>query len=62
MDQSPHQLAKARAKDKLKGVTIIEGDAEVVNLSLPPFPSTCALSLSSAAVASWLGRMHAVCI
>lgn len=28
MDQSPHQLEKARAKDKLKGVTIIEGDAE----------------------------------
>mmetsp|Transcript_55111 Transcript_55111/g.130800 ORF Transcript_55111/g.130800 Transcript_55111/m.130800 type:complete len:364 (+) Transcript_55111:47-1138(+) len=28
MDQSPHQLAKARAKDALKGVSIIEGDAE----------------------------------
>ena len=28
MDQSPHQLAKARKKEVLKGVTIIEGDAE----------------------------------
>ncbi|KAJ9512537.1 hypothetical protein QJQ45_018959 [Haematococcus lacustris] len=28
IDQSPHQLAKARAKPALKGVTIMEGDAE----------------------------------
>lgn len=28
MDQSPHQLAKARTKEVLKGVTFIEGDAE----------------------------------
>jgi MPBQ/MSBQ methyltransferase len=28
MDQSPHQLEKARAKEALRGVTIIEGDAE----------------------------------
>lgn len=34
MDQSPHQLAKARAKPALKGVTIVEGDAEAL-----PFPT-----------------------
>lgn len=28
IDQSPHQLEKARAKPGLKGVTIMEGDAE----------------------------------
>jgi len=28
IDQSPHQLAKARKKDGLKGVTILQGDAE----------------------------------
>ncbi|EKX51463.1 hypothetical protein GUITHDRAFT_65997 [Guillardia theta CCMP2712] len=28
MDQSPHQLEKARAKKGLEGVTIMEGDAE----------------------------------
>jgi MPBQ/MSBQ methyltransferase len=30
LDQSPHQLAKAAAKPLLKGVTIIEGDAEAL--------------------------------
>jgi MPBQ/MSBQ methyltransferase len=29
MDQSPHQLEKARKKELLKGVTIIEGDPVV---------------------------------
>lgn len=28
LDQSPHQMAKARAKSTLKGVTFVEGDAE----------------------------------
>jgi MPBQ/MSBQ methyltransferase len=28
LDQSPHQMAKAKAKESLKGVTFIEGDAE----------------------------------
>lgn len=28
LDQSPHQMAKARKKDSLKGVTFVEGDAE----------------------------------
>lgn len=28
LDQSPHQMAKARAKKALKGVTFVEGDAE----------------------------------
>lgn len=28
IDQSPHQLAKARKKEDLKDVTILEGDAE----------------------------------
>lgn len=28
IDQSPHQLAKAKGKPGLKGVTILEGDAE----------------------------------
>ena len=34
LDQSPHQLAKARAKPDLAGVTILEGDAEDL-----PFPT-----------------------
>lgn len=34
LDQSPHQMAKAKAKSSLKGVTFVEGDAE--NL---PFPT-----------------------
>lgn len=34
IDQSPHQLAKARAKKDLRGVTIIQGDAEDL-----PFPA-----------------------
>ena len=29
MDQSPHQLEKARKKEILKGVTIIEGDKKI---------------------------------
>jgi MPBQ/MSBQ methyltransferase len=28
LDQSPHQMAKARKKEALKGVTFVEGDAE----------------------------------
>lgn len=34
LDQSPHQLAKARQKEALKDCTIIEGDAEDL-----PFPT-----------------------
>jgi MPBQ/MSBQ methyltransferase len=34
LDQSPHQLEKARRKEALKGVTIMEGDAEDL-----PFPA-----------------------
>ena len=34
LDQSPHQLAKARQKEPLKECTIIEGDAEDL-----PFPT-----------------------
>ena len=34
LDQSPHQLEKAREKEALKGVTIMEGDAEDL-----PFPT-----------------------
>ena len=34
LDQSPHQLAKAREKEPLKKCTIIEGDAEDL-----PFPT-----------------------
>ena len=34
LDQSPHQLDKARHKDALKGVEIMEGDAEDL-----PFPT-----------------------
>eukprot|EP00775_Hariotina_reticulata_P014880 gene14880-15080_t len=33
IDQSPHQLAKAKAKPALKNVTILEGDAE--DLAVP---------------------------
>lgn len=28
LDQSPHQMAKAKAKDSLAGITLVEGDAE----------------------------------
>lgn len=34
LDQSPHQLEKAQQKEALKGVNIIEGDAEDL-----PFPT-----------------------
>jgi MPBQ/MSBQ methyltransferase len=34
LDQSPHQLEKARQKEALKGVAIMEGDAEDL-----PFPT-----------------------
>lgn len=34
LDQSPHQIEKARQKEALKGVTIMEGDAEDL-----PFPT-----------------------
>ncbi|OEL38545.1 2-methyl-6-phytyl-1,4-hydroquinone methyltransferase 2, chloroplastic, partial [Dichanthelium oligosanthes] len=34
LDQSPHQLEKAKQKEALKGVTILEGDAEDL-----PFPT-----------------------
>ncbi|RZR99148.1 hypothetical protein BHM03_00028638 [Ensete ventricosum] len=34
LDQSPHQLAKAKQKEELKECTIIEGDAEEL-----PFPT-----------------------
>lgn len=34
IDQSPHQLAKAKAKPALQKVTILEGDAEDL-----PFPT-----------------------
>uniref|UniRef100_M8C9C0 MPBQ/MBSQ family SAM-binding methyltransferase profile domain-containing protein n=1 Tax=Aegilops tauschii TaxID=37682 RepID=M8C9C0_AEGTA len=34
LDQSPHQLDKARQKEALKGVQIMEGDAEDL-----PFPT-----------------------
>jgi MPBQ/MSBQ methyltransferase len=34
LDQSPHQLEKARQKEALKGVSIMEGDAEDL-----PFPT-----------------------
>lgn len=34
LDQSPHQLEKAKQKEALKGVTIMEGDAEDL-----PFPT-----------------------
>jgi len=36
VDQSPHQLAKARVKPQLQGCTIMEGDAEDL-----PVPSDC---------------------
>jgi MPBQ/MSBQ methyltransferase len=43
LDQSPHQMAKARKKPALEGVTFLEGDAE--NL---PFPSGYADRYTSA--------------
>ena len=37
LDQSPHQLAKAKAKPLLKGVTFIEGDAEALPFETDSF-------------------------
>lgn len=37
VDQSPHQLSKARKKADLRGVTILEGDAENVPLPTDTF-------------------------
>lgn len=37
VDQSPHQLSKARKKGDLAGVTILEGDAEAVPLPTDAF-------------------------
>ena len=37
LDQSPHQLEKARQKEALKGVSIMEGDAEDLPFSTDTF-------------------------
>lgn len=37
VDQSPHQLAKAKAKPDLQGVTFVEGDAEDIPLPTDAF-------------------------
>lgn len=37
IDQSPHQLEKARQKEQLRGVTILEGDAEALPFATDSF-------------------------
>jgi MPBQ/MSBQ methyltransferase len=57
LDQSPHQLAKAKAKPLLNGVTIVEGDAE--NL---PFPTDSYDRYTSAgSIEYWPNPQQGIC-
>lgn len=57
LDQSPHQLAKARAKPALKDVTIVEGDAEDL-----PFPTDTADRYTSAgSIEYWPDPQRGIC-
>lgn len=55
LDQSPHQLAKAREKEALKECTIIEGDAEDL-----PFPTDSVDRYISAGRFVWFGLVFNV--
>lgn len=57
IDQSPHQLAKARKKADLQGVTILEGDAEDL-----PFPSdTYDRYVSAGSIEYWPEPQRGIC-
>lgn len=49
LDQSPHQMAKAKAKSSLEGVTFVEGDAE----NLPFETSTFDRYTSAGSIEYW---------
>lgn len=57
LDQSPHQLSKARAKKDLAGVTIIEGDAEDL-----PFPTdSYDRYVSAGSIEYWPDPQRGIC-
>ena len=57
LDQSPHQLAKARKKANLQGVTIVEGDAEDL-----PFPTDSAdRYVSAGSIEYWPEPQRGIC-
>lgn len=57
LDQSPHQLAKARKKKDLEGVTIIEGDAE----DLPFEDDTFDRYVSAGSIEYWPDPQRGIC-
>ena len=57
LDQSPHQLSKARAKKDLEGVTIVEGDAEDL-----PFPTDAYdRYVSAGSIEYWPDPQRGIC-
>ena len=57
LDQSPHQLDKARVKPDLQGVTIIEGDAE----DLPFSTDTFDRYVSAGSIEYWPEPQRGIC-
>lgn len=57
LDQSPHQLAKARKKKDLQGVTILEGDAE----DLPFENDTYDRYISAGSIEYWPDPQRGIC-
>ncbi|KAL4535690.1 hypothetical protein Ndes2437B_g06408 [Nannochloris sp. 'desiccata'] len=57
LDQSPHQLAKARKKSDLQGVTILEGDAE----DLPFETDSADRYVSAGSIEYWPEPQRGIC-
>ena len=57
LDQSPHQLAKARAKPDLQGVTIVEGDAEDLPFATDSFDRY----VSAGSIEYWPEPQRGIC-
>jgi MPBQ/MSBQ methyltransferase len=57
LDQSPHQLAKARKKADLQGVTIVEGDAE----DLPFETDSADRYVSAGSIEYWPEPQRGIC-
>ena len=57
IDQSPHQLEKARAKPELEGVKILEGDAE----NLPLESDSADRYVSAGSIEYWPDPRRGVC-
>jgi MPBQ/MSBQ methyltransferase len=57
LDQSPHQLAKAKGKKDLQGVTIVEGDAE----DLPFEQDTFDRYVSAGSIEYWPDPQRGIC-